>query len=117
MLANSGMRCQHCTAENQEGLKFCNQCGSALKVSCAKCGFTNIPAAKFCGDCGSSLTPDASVGSAKRTQIAVPDPVAIDSSAPPVDSERKLVTVLFADIKGSTELEQDLDPEQARAII
>jgi hypothetical protein len=50
------MQCASCGFENPDGLKFCNECGTALKRHCTQCGFENAPQAKFCGECGAALT-------------------------------------------------------------
>src|SRR5262249_27699095 len=97
-----------------EGQKFCNQCGAAFRTPCASCGLENARAAKSCGQCGVALGAPAVTVSAKksdRTQIRLTDAPTPEN----LGGERKTVTALFADIKGSTELQQDLDPEQARA--
>ena len=107
------MRCAKCGTENREGRKFCAQCGSALAAKCPRCGTSNEPGEKFCGDCGAAL------GVAAPPKASDTAPVRVTEAADPekLEGERKTVTALFADIKGSTELEQDLDPEEARAII
>src|SRR5271166_3690198 len=107
------MRCSACKTDNPDGLKFCNECGAGLKRACPKCGFDNIATAKFCGQCAAELRKvsaqrDAGAGeSAEELGTAVED----------IDGERKTITALFADIKGSTELMANLDPEEARAIV
>src|SRR6266478_8902988 len=113
------MRCTKCGAENPAGLKFCNECASPFGRRCVKCGFENAPTAKFCGECAAPLgvaegsgKAAAVAGSASAIRVA-----AEPAEASSIEGERKTVTALFADIKGSTELEQDLDPEEARAII
>ena len=108
------MLCAECRTENPDGLKFCNECGAAFKTPCASCGFENASAAKFCGQCGAGLRsyPTAAAKKANDRQIRVADAPASEK----IDGERKTVTALFADIKGSTELMEDLDPEEARAI-
>jgi class 3 adenylate cyclase/predicted ATPase len=111
------MRCSNCKADNPDGLKFCNECGAALKRSCAKCGFENFAAAKFCGQCAAKLEDPAS---RSETPADAGAPAQFGNSSiadQTIDGERKMVTALFADIKGSTELMADLDPEDARAII
>src|SRR6516165_3213334 len=110
------MLCAKCKTENLDGLKFCNECGAPFKTPCASCSFENGPAAKFCGQCGAALgAPTATVSGKKSDQPQIP---LTEAAAPEnLEGERKTVTALFADIKGSTELQQDLDPEQARAII
>src|SRR5262249_17417049 len=115
------MRCSKCGAENPEGLKFCEQCAAPFKRRCANCGFENSPAARFCGECAaplkSSLGADSSLRSA-RTEV--PESISrstADHRAAELDGERKTVTAFFADIKGSMDLIEDLDPEEARAIV
>jgi class 3 adenylate cyclase len=113
------MRCESCSTENPLGAKFCIQCATPFKRRCQKCAFENPPEAKFCAQCATSLGGEAGQPP-KATSSSTPSDirVAVESSEPPaIDGERKTVTALFADIKGSTELEQDLDPEEARAII
>src|SRR5438270_13238498 len=111
------MRCSHCGAENPEGLKFCNECAAPFKRRCAKCGFENAPTAKFCGECATPL--DVPAGGPRSAQplgqIVRTAPIAGPESV--ADGERKTVTALFADIKGSMELMEELDPEEARAIV
>ena len=113
------MRCESCSTENPPGAKFCIHCASPFKRRCRKCAFQNPPEARFCTQCASSLGEEAGQPSRATARSAPADiRVAVESSElPPVEGERKTVTALFADIKGSTELEQDLDPEEARAII
>ena len=115
------MRCSSCGAENPEGLNFCEQCAVPFKRRCAKCGFENSPAARFCGQCATALdgaaTTTASIQSARAKTPGSISPSATESSAAETDSERKTVTALFADIKGSMELMEGLDPEDARAIV
>src|SRR5271156_88461 len=113
----SSMRCSKCGADNAAGSRFCNQCATPLTRTCPKCGRANAPDAKFCAECAEPLTSDTTKSTA-RASSAPPvrtAPQQPDSAA--ADGERKTVTALFADIKGSTELEQDLDPEEARAIV
>jgi class 3 adenylate cyclase len=113
------MRCQSCSTENPEGAKFCIQCATSFKRRCQKCGSENPPEARFCAQCAISLSAEAGQPS-KATAGAAPSGirVAVESSEPhALEGERKTVTALFADIKGSTELMEDLDPEEARAII
>src|SRR6516225_8044536 len=110
------MLCAKCKTENPKGSKFCNECGAPFKTPCASCEFENAPAAKFCGQCGSALGAPAPTVSAKKsdqTQIRLTQAAATEN----LEGERKTVTMLFADIKGSLELMEDLDPEEARAIV
>src|SRR6202030_919483 len=112
------MRCSKCGFENPEGMKFCGQCTAPLALVCPKCRFENPPGFKFCGQCTAPLLGEAGTAKPKSNQqepVATVR-VAAEEAAPSTEGERKTVTALFADIKGSTELEQDLDPEEARAI-
>jgi class 3 adenylate cyclase len=113
------LRCAKCGGDNPAAKRFCGDCGAPLTNRCPKCGAENPPGKHYCGDCGTALPaksaspqPDAPARSAE-TSIRAERPE--DSSA--LDGERKTVTALFADIRDSTELAQDLDPEEARAII
>jgi class 3 adenylate cyclase len=111
------MRCSKCGKENPNGRKFRGECGEPFAVKCPKCGAENAVPFKFCGKCGTTL----GAATAASTISAKPESSAIQvnpEAAPEVlEGERKTVTALFADIKGSTELEQELDPEEARAIV
>src|SRR5271154_5213499 len=108
------MRCTKCGTESTTGKKFCAECGTPLSSRCPKCGADNGPTAKFCEDCGAPLgSPAASPQKSNHSPIRVVDTPASEN----LEGERKTVTALFAYIKGSTELEQDLDPEEARAIV
>src|SRR5271156_2130443 len=117
------MRCSHCGTENPGGMKFCGNCAAPLANRCSRCGFENPPQFKFCGECGVSLTAAADDGAAAkptRTNSPPNSSVRIAPEMPESEvtgGERKTVTALFADIKGSMDLIEDLDPEEARAII
>src|SRR5580700_4936162 len=109
------MRCSKCGTESTSGRKFCAECGTPFANRCAKCGAESSATAKFCEDCGAPVGAPASASSKKSNDSSIR---VADSPAPEnLEGERKTVTALFADIKGSTELEQDLDPEEARAIV
>ena len=95
-------------------MKFCGNCGSALRNLCPKCGFENPAGFKFCGQCAASLAPAAPVVAPPPPK---PSPAHTDFAVGPLDGERKNVTALFADMKGSMDLIEDLDPEEARAIV
>src|SRR6516162_8968743 len=109
------MICAKCKTENPEGLKFCNECGGAFKSSCASCGFENAPSAKFCGNCGAALR-SGDAAQAKQLDTSAIRP-AETTDAGVLEGERKNVTALFVDLKGSTELLETLDPEEGRAIV
>ena len=114
------MRCAKCGTESKTGRKFCAKCGSALPVPCPKCGAENELLSKFCEDCGAVLDssqPSARAGSASQPRSEIHFYAKANDSAGALDGERKTVTALFADIKGSTELMAELDPEEARSIV
>jgi class 3 adenylate cyclase len=117
------MRCSNCNADNQPAAKFCIDCGAAFSLGCAKCSFENPPNAKFCQECGTPFKPGAqspqvpNQPSPTRPEITIAnEAVSLTPDTIP-DGERKTITALFADIKGSTELMRNLDPEEARAIV
>ena len=109
------MLCAKCKTENPKGLKFCIECGAPFETLCSACGFGNLPAAKFCGQCGAPLSAASGASANKSGEATVRKADA--PGADNLEGERKTVTALFADIKGSTELMRDLDPEEARAVV
>jgi class 3 adenylate cyclase/ribosomal protein L40E len=115
------MRCAKCGTNNPAANNFCARCGNALGKLCAKCNAENPPTSDFCGKCGAPLT--SGIGSAAVATSSSPEPssgfriASEQTEVSEIEGERKTVTALFADIKGSTELMADLDPEEARAII
>jgi len=113
------MRCPKCEFENPAGMKFCGKCRTLLGVSCPNCSFENPPGFDFCGQCAAALHSDSEI---TNGQPAAAKPVAAvrvvsEEASPTLEGERKTVTALFADIKGSMELMEDLDPEDARSVI
>jgi class 3 adenylate cyclase len=98
--------CSNCGAENQSGQKFCGECGAALVAACSSCGAANPPGQKFCGECGAQLAPTSA-------------PVETGAPAAPVapTAERRLVSVLFADLVGFTTLSESRDSEEVREIL
>src|SRR5580765_5328756 len=94
------MRCAACDAENEAGRKFCLECGTALAVICPACHAANTPGAKFCGECGNALAGEVA-------------PAAAAAST----AERRLVSVLFADLVGFTTLSESRDSEEVRELL
>jgi class 3 adenylate cyclase/tetratricopeptide (TPR) repeat protein len=113
------MRCPECGHENAAEMKFCGECGTRLAVLCRECGGRNAPAQKFCGQCGARLGPEASSRQFPSPDAYTPKHLAekILTSKTALEGERKQVTVLFADLKGSMELLADRDPEEARKLL
>src|SRR5262245_43622049 len=123
------MRCADCGFENPEGMKFCGQCAAPLQRRCPRCGFDNPPGFKFCGECATPLTGSPGVQSpapSAQSPISYTPPhlaerilaeqAALEARGA-TDGERKTITALFADIKGSMALIEALDPEDARSLI
>src|SRR5262245_57547969 len=114
------MQCPRCQHENPPRAKFCLECGARFARPCGNCG-TELPqGAKFCLECGQ---PVGSTGTA-QTRFASPESYTpkhlaekILTSKAALEGERKQVTVLFADLKGSMELLADRDPEEARKLL
>ena len=99
--------------------KFCGECGARLASSCPACAATNPPGQKFCGECERGLGLSRSGSHAGAPQSYTPKHLAerILTSKAALEGERKQVTVLFADLKGSMELLADRDPEEARKLL
>ncbi len=112
------MRCPSCHHDNPGDASFCEECGSKLELICPACKTSASPGARFCKKCGTAIGPTAIAASSTvlspKSQIIV---AAGGAASEAIEGERKFVTALFADIKGSTELMEELDPEEARAII
>ena len=105
------MNCPACGHENPDGARFCNECAGPLPLRCLKCGSPNPPGSKFCNECAAPLTGASSP--LIRPQDTLSEiRVAPEQPQASLDGERKMVTALFADIKGSMELMEDLDPEE-----
>src|ERR1019366_3964752 len=99
--------CSNCGAENPVAKKFCGDCGTALAGVCASCGGSNAPGKRFCGDCGASLEfSTVSVVTASAPAAAV---AAL--------AERRLVSVLFADLVGFTAASESRDAEDTRELL
>src|SRR5262245_36916123 len=94
------MRCSACQSDNPAGKKFCGDCGAALEDRCPQCGADNPASKKFCGDCGAEL------------HGASPDTV-----TPKPISTRKVISIIFADLMGSTALQERLDPELVNRVM
>jgi len=104
------MICSRCGTPNEAGRKFCLECGTSLAATCPSCGAANVPGAKFCGECGVALgAPGSTAGAAPATP---PRP----SEAAPI-SERRVVSVLFADLVGFTTIAEARDAEDVRELL
>ncbi len=106
------MKCGKCGGENPERAKFCIECGGPLAARCTACRAELPAGSKFCLECGAKVGPAAGAPAAppvRETPKHLADKIRQSKAA--VEGERKQVTVLFADVKGSMELAEALDPE------
>jgi class 3 adenylate cyclase len=87
------MNCPTCSHTNRDAARFCNACGASLAPRCQACGADNTPGARFCDGCGAPLVGHAAV------------------------ETRKVVTIVFADLIGSTSLHERLDPESVSRLM
>ena len=112
------MQCPRCRHENPPGMKFCGECAAPLSATCPSCGAANPPEHKFCGQCAAPLR-STSAPKAAAPESYTPKHLAekILTSKVALEGERKQVTVLFADLKGSMELLAERDPEEARKLL
>jgi class 3 adenylate cyclase/tetratricopeptide (TPR) repeat protein len=113
------MSCPRCRHPNTPAARFCSNCGAGLAVACPACGHGNASGSRFCNECGEVLSPSATAPQRTTPESYTPKHLAarILSSRGALEGERKQVTVLFADLKGSMELLADRDPEEARQLL
>src|SRR5436190_20953972 len=139
------MQCTKCGTTNPSGAKFCEECGVHLTFLCPGCGTPALAGKKFCSECGTSLLaspppPQSQVSSPKspisspKSQVTPLSGLRTPDSNPilytpsdlanrillgkaALEGERKIVTVLFADIRGSMDIMERLDPEEAKQLI
>jgi class 3 adenylate cyclase/tetratricopeptide (TPR) repeat protein len=111
------MLCPGCGRQNPPDARFCGRCGARLEITCAACKTANPAGNRFCHQCGGALVTDT--GPSSDTHVQPPDHLAekILTSKAAMEGERKQVTVLFADLKGSMELLAERDPEDARKLL
>jgi Adenylate and Guanylate cyclase catalytic domain/Double zinc ribbon len=91
--------CPACGSQNEAGRKFCGECGVSLAIACPACGAANSPGVKFCGECGCRLAAESAPRPAEPA------------------SERRLVTVIFADLVGFTSMSEARDTEDVRELL
>ena len=112
------MKCPKCQTENLADSSFCEECGAPLEATCPSCGAGNRPSAKFCRKCRAALgagQPPERASVAAYTPKHLADKILTSRSA--LEGERKRVTVLFADVKGSMELAEKTDAEAWHGIM
>jgi class 3 adenylate cyclase len=107
------MKCSGCGHENRDAAKFCEECAAPLGRKCARCGAELRPVAKFCDECATPIAgapPPRSADPRSYTPKHLAEKILTSRSA--LEGERKQVTVLFADLKGSMDLGEKVDPEE-----
>jgi class 3 adenylate cyclase/tetratricopeptide (TPR) repeat protein len=122
------MKCTSCQHDNPIGQKFCGECGARLEAVCPSCQAKNPPGQKFCGECGTSLTgkpapvdvaparpPDRFASPESYTPKHLAEKILTSKTA--IEGERKIVTVMFADVSGFTAMSEKLDPEDVHGIM
>jgi class 3 adenylate cyclase/tetratricopeptide (TPR) repeat protein len=125
------MKCPSCGHENPPAQKFCGECGARAELICTSCQARNPPGQKFCGECGAPLAAGRPPAAApvepavpRGDRFASPDAYTpkhladkILTSRGALEGERKIVTVMFADVSGFTSMSERLDPEDVHAIM
>ena len=124
------MRCVNCSTELIPGKPFCHACGARAPILCTNCGNAIEPGFRFCPECGAPAPGSDATATAKPPVAAAPEPpppltpaipetlaAKIRASQGAVAGERKLVTVMFCDLVGSTSIAERLDPEDYRDLL
>jgi class 3 adenylate cyclase/tetratricopeptide (TPR) repeat protein len=101
--------CASCGGENEPGRRFCGDCGSPLAIACPACGAANSTRARFCGDCGAPLVASTAAAQGSAIDVTAADTAAL--------TERRHVSVLFADLVGFTTLAEGRDSEEVRELL
>ena len=115
------MQCPKCQFENREGANLCNECGYKFELACPECAASNRVGRKFCDACGNDLRTSQAAFSIDYSspQSYTPKFLAdkILNTRSSLEGERKLVTVLFADVANYTAMSEKLDPEEVHRIM
>jgi class 3 adenylate cyclase/tetratricopeptide (TPR) repeat protein len=108
------MTCSSCHAEQPEGARFCNQCGTTLTLVCAACGAQLPPGSRFCNACG---TPTAAGSATTGAGGHAPEPPDVGAADRPGSAQRRLTSVLFCDLVGFTTIAEARDHEETRELL
>ena len=115
------MICPGCGVENPASAKFCSECATRLISACPSCGATNAPGAKFCNECGAGLRPGgvaaAPISGGAGAGVSTGPLASVDPDHASPVAQRRMVSILFADLVGFTSLAQDRDPEATRELL
>jgi len=106
--------CSNCGTENRPGAKFCSECATPLAVACPVCGGTNAAGAKFCSECATPLVAGARSAVAAQVRAPLTGGQRADLPGPDTGAERRLVSILFADLVGFTPFAAERDAEEVR---
>jgi class 3 adenylate cyclase len=109
--------CSSCGTDNGPGARFCIECATPLALACPACATANPPGAKFCASCATSLDPLARRAVAAPQGTGIPIPGHAPLTGPEPVAERRLVSVLFADLVGFTPFAEGRDPEETRELL
>ena len=118
------MQCSTCNAENREDARFCVQCGATFPLLCPQCGRELPPDARFCDQCGTQLAgaeamEEAGSAAVRALKRLAPREFAerLLATRGQIAGERRIVTILFSDVKGSTPMAEWLDPQEFTEIM
>jgi len=118
------MQCPRCSAENPDQANFCLNCGARLTLACPKCGTELPPHARFCFSCGAQIATAETMGDRASAAVRALKRLApaefaerLLATRGQVVSERRIVTMLFSDVKGSTPMAEQLDPEEVLEVM
>lgn len=114
------MKCPNCQFENPDDMNFCGNCGNPLTVKCPECSHNNRAGSQSCELCGGQLHPQSLPASLKRPPEGYTPPFLkkeILKAPGSMEGERKMVSVLFADVAGFTGMSENLDPEDVHEIM
>lgn len=113
--------CPNCSFESPPGMLFCGMCGARLARACSTCGFHNPPEFRFCGMCGAPLEPALATEGllpavvaqgASSVEIPAPSLLASEPGATQLEGERRVATIIIADVRGSTQILEQVGTER-----
>ena len=108
------MICSSCGTENRPGSKFCSECATPIAATCPTCGAANLPGSKFCSECATPLLATARPATSGSPKPGSEGGERLSTGGPDTGAERRLVSVLFADLVGFTPFAAGRDAEEVR---
>src|SRR5689334_10242908 len=108
------MICSKCQTENSASARFCRNCGTSLQLACSNCGTAMTAGDRFCSACGQPASTTSTTDEVRLNRLnqAAPASLIDKMRTAEVSGDRKVVTVLFADVVGSTSLAEQMDAEE-----